>query len=42
LENDKNKGRSEKETRLKTRSRKNQIVIGGGDGNSKLWGDPLG
>ena len=36
LENDKNKGGSVKETRLKTRLRKNQTVIGGGDWNSKL------
>ena len=36
LENDINKGGSGKETRLKTRLRKNQTVIGGRDGNSKL------
>jgi len=36
LENDKNKGGSEEETRLKTRLRKEKAIIGGRDGNLKL------
>jgi len=36
LENDKNKGGSEEEIRLKTRLRKDKAIIGGRDGNSKL------
>jgi len=36
LENGKNRGRSEEETRLKTRLRREKAIIGGRDGNSKL------
>jgi len=41
LENGKNRSGSEKETRLATRLRKEKIVIGGKDGNSKLRGGTM-